>query len=96
MSPGAPINPSFDRRGSRRNTGGHQCGGSAVERRDLDPLTDPLPPVVKHRPHELKQPLERIESGEVPVADLLLNRISDASIDLLVMGAYGHARVREI
>ena len=46
--------------------------------------------------HDVKVEIQRIESGEVPVADLLLNRISDASIDLLVMGAYGHARVREI
>jgi nucleotide-binding universal stress UspA family protein len=27
---------------------------------------------------------------------MLLNRIADEGIDLLVMGAYGHARVREI
>ena len=27
---------------------------------------------------------------------MLLNRISDESIDLLVMGAYGHARLREL
>ena len=30
------------------------------------------------------------------IADMLLNRIADESIDMLVMGAYGHARVREI
>ena len=29
-------------------------------------------------------------------ADMLLNRIAGESIDLLVMGAYGHARAREI
>ena len=27
---------------------------------------------------------------------MILNRIADESIDLMVMGAYGHARVREI
>jgi len=46
--------------------------------------------------HDVKVEIHRIGSDEVPVADLLLNRISDESIDLLVMGAYGHARVREI
>ena len=38
----------------------------------------------------------RIETRDVSVADMLLNRIADESIDLLVMAAYGHARVREI
>ena len=40
--------------------------------------------------------IQRVSSRDVPIADLLLNRILDESIDLLVMGAYGHARVREI
>ena len=39
---------------------------------------------------------QRVSSRDVPIADLLLNRIMDESIDLPVMGAYGHARVREI
>ena len=46
--------------------------------------------------HDVKVETHRIESDEIAVADMLLNRISDESIDLLVMGAYGHARVREI
>lgn len=40
--------------------------------------------------------IQRVSSRDVPIAVLLLNRILDESIDLLVMGAYGHARVREI
>lgn len=35
-------------------------------------------------------------SGELAVADVLLSRASDLGCDLIVMGAYGHARVREI
>jgi nucleotide-binding universal stress UspA family protein len=35
-------------------------------------------------------------SGELAVADILLSRASDLGSDLIVMGAYGHARVREI
>jgi nucleotide-binding universal stress UspA family protein len=33
---------------------------------------------------------------ETSVADEILNRVSDESIDLLVMGAYGHSRFREL
>jgi nucleotide-binding universal stress UspA family protein len=35
-------------------------------------------------------------SGEISIADILLSRASDLGSDLIVMGAYGHARVREI
>ena len=46
--------------------------------------------------HGVNVEVHRIEARDVAVADMLLNRIADESIDLLVMGAYGHARVREI
>ena len=46
--------------------------------------------------HDVRVETHRIETKEISVADMLLNRITDESIDLLVMGAYGHARVREI
>ena len=46
--------------------------------------------------HGVRVDVERIGSKDIPVADLLLNRIADEDIDLLVMGAYGHARVREV
>ena len=46
--------------------------------------------------HGVNVEVHRIETRDVSVADMLLNRIADESIDLLVMGAYGHARVREI
>ena len=46
--------------------------------------------------HGVRVDIQRVSSRDVPIADLLLNRILDESIDLLVMGAYGHARVREI
>lgn len=46
--------------------------------------------------HGVRVDVERIGSKDLPVADLLLNRIVDEDIDLLVMGAYGHARVREV
>lgn len=40
--------------------------------------------------------VQRASTKDVSIADLLRNRLVDKSIDLLVMGAYGHARVREI
>ena len=46
--------------------------------------------------HGVRVDVQRASSRDVSIADLLLNRIADENIDLLVMGAYGHARVREI
>ena len=33
---------------------------------------------------------------DVPVGELLLSRAADLGIDLIVMGAYGHARWQEL
>ena len=46
--------------------------------------------------HGVNVEVHRIETRDVAIADMLLNRIADESIDLLVMGAYGHTRMREI
>ena len=46
--------------------------------------------------HGVNVEVHRIETRDLSIADMLLNRIADESIDMLVMGAYGHARVREI
>ena len=46
--------------------------------------------------HGVRVDAERASSRDVSTADLVLNRIADEDIDLLVMGAYGHARVREV
>lgn len=46
--------------------------------------------------HGVNVDVQRMESRDVRVADMLLNRVSDESIDLLVMGAYGHTRMREL
>ena len=37
----------------------------------------------------------RTIARETPVGDVILADIADNSIDLLVMGAYGHSRLRE-
>lgn len=46
--------------------------------------------------HGVNAQVERTVSGGVGVGDVLLSRASDLGADLLVMGAYGHSRVREL
>ena len=45
--------------------------------------------------HGLKVDLERIPRGDVDVADALLSYAADSGADFLVMGGYGHSRLRE-
>jgi nucleotide-binding universal stress UspA family protein len=46
--------------------------------------------------HAVKARVETTVSGGIGVGNALLSRVSDIGADLLVMGAYGHARVREL
>lgn len=45
--------------------------------------------------HGLDVDVEQIEAPDIAVADALLDQAADKSFDLLVMGGYGHSRVRE-
>jgi nucleotide-binding universal stress UspA family protein len=45
--------------------------------------------------HGVKVTAARTIARETPVGDVILADIADNSIDLLVMGAYGHSRLRE-
>ena len=45
--------------------------------------------------HELKVDVHRISRGNIDVADALLSHAADSAADLLVMGGYGHSRLRE-
>lgn len=45
--------------------------------------------------HGLKVEVKQTPAAGVPVADVLLNTVSDGGFDWVVMGAYGHSRVRE-
>lgn len=45
--------------------------------------------------HGLKVEVEHTLAPEIDAGDLLLNRASELSADLLVIGAYGHSRLRE-
>ena len=46
--------------------------------------------------HGVKASVESTVSGGIGVGNALLSRASDIGADLLVMGAYGHTRVREL
>jgi nucleotide-binding universal stress UspA family protein len=45
--------------------------------------------------HGLKVDVHRISRGNIDVADALLSHAADSSTDLMVMGGYGHSRLRE-
>ena len=45
--------------------------------------------------HGLKVEVERIVSPDLDVANTLLSHAADSSADFMVMGGYGHSRLRE-
>jgi nucleotide-binding universal stress UspA family protein len=45
--------------------------------------------------HGIKVEAQNIEVKDISVADALLSRLADQGIDFLVMGAYGHSRLRD-
>jgi nucleotide-binding universal stress UspA family protein len=45
--------------------------------------------------HGLTVDVHRVTGGDIDVADALLSRASDSSADFMVMGGYGHSRLRE-
>jgi nucleotide-binding universal stress UspA family protein len=46
--------------------------------------------------HGMKATVRTSVAGDIGIGDELLSRIADAGADLLVMGAYGHSRMREL
>ncbi len=45
--------------------------------------------------HGLNVAVKRMPLGDVEVADLLLSHAADGGVDFIVMGGYGHSRLRE-
>ena len=45
--------------------------------------------------HDIKVELRRVSAGHIDVANNLLSLAADLSADFLVMGGYGHSRLRE-
>jgi nucleotide-binding universal stress UspA family protein len=46
--------------------------------------------------HGIKPSVRSSVVGDISVGDEILSRLSDLGADLLVMGAYGHSRMREL
>jgi nucleotide-binding universal stress UspA family protein len=46
--------------------------------------------------HGIKPTVRTSISGDISVGDEILSRLADMGADLLVMGAYGHSRMREL
>jgi nucleotide-binding universal stress UspA family protein len=45
--------------------------------------------------HGFKVEVQRLPGGHIDVADALLSHAADSSVDFMVMGGYGHSRLRE-
>ncbi|MFZ0779368.1 MAG: universal stress protein, partial [Xanthobacteraceae bacterium] len=45
--------------------------------------------------HGLRIDVHRIAGGNIDVADALLSHAADSGADFMVMGGYGHSRLRE-
>jgi nucleotide-binding universal stress UspA family protein len=45
--------------------------------------------------HGFKVKVKRMPVGDVDVADVLLSHAADEGVDFIVMGGYGHSRLRE-
>lgn len=46
--------------------------------------------------HGVKVEVQHLEAAELAVSSAILSRLSDRGSDLLVMGGYGHSRLREL
>ena len=69
-----------------------------VWRNEAETKSDELPGVdIAHHlaRHGVKVELKRIAKGESDVANIILSHAADADADMLVMGGYGHSRLRE-
>ncbi len=45
--------------------------------------------------HDVSVEVQRTQVADIDIGEALLSRLADAGSDLLVMGAYGHSRLRE-
>ncbi|MBE9556746.1 MAG: universal stress protein [Proteobacteria bacterium] len=67
----------------------------AVEPRGIGDI--PGADIAKHLArHGLKAQASKTSGLDIEVGDVLLNQVADSGADLVVMGAYGHSRMREL
>ncbi|MBO6782600.1 MAG: universal stress protein [Alphaproteobacteria bacterium] len=46
--------------------------------------------------HDVAAQVKHVSTGDVSIGDAILNTVTDEGCDMIVMGAYGHSRVREM
>lgn len=46
--------------------------------------------------HGVTAEIKHVNAGEISIGDAVLNAVTDEGCDMVVMGAYGHSRVREL
>ena len=63
-------------------------------RRNGTPVDSPI--AVALARHGIKPTVRTSIAGDISVGDEILSRLADMGADLLVMGAYGHSRLREL
>ena len=63
------------------------------ERHGADPGADIARYLARH---DVKVEVQRLTTRELSVGDTILSVLADRGSDLLVMGAYGHSRLREL
>jgi nucleotide-binding universal stress UspA family protein len=69
------------------------CVNQRVEGSNIRPGSD----LAEHLAHHgIKASVDSSSPGKVSVADAIIARITDVRADLLVMGAWGHSRLREM
>ena len=66
------------------------AGGDSEE--ELLPGADIIVTLARHG---IKADVHRFSGSDIGIGNIILSRLADESIDLLVMGAYGHSRLRE-
>jgi nucleotide-binding universal stress UspA family protein len=66
----------------------------AIELENAQELSDSLAHYLQQ--HGIDSQIHQMPARDIDIGAMLLSRVSDESIDVMVMGAYGHSRFREL